>query len=198
MQIKNGLSDHKDADWDFGTAAGFYLDATNSPWDRNYRMYSYVVNELPGLIEATFPAHDTSRGIFGHSMGGHGALTIALKNPGRYQSVSAFAPICAPLQCPWGHKALGNYLGTDQSQWAQYDACELVRNQASQYTLLVDQGLADQFLDEQLKPDLLEAACAAAGQPLKLRRHEGYDHSYYFIQTFMGDHIAHHAAELKR
>lgn len=188
----------EDDDWDFGSAAGFYLDATNPPWDRNYRMYSYVVSELPAIIEANFPAHGTARGIFGHSMGGHGALTIALKNPDRYQSVSAFAPICAPLHCPWGHKALGNYLGPDQSQWGRYDACELISQQPTQHKLLVDQGLADQFLEEQLMPERLEAACQASGQPLELRRHEGYDHSYYFIQTFMGDHIAHHASALTR
>jgi S-formylglutathione hydrolase len=186
----------EDDDWDFGTGAGFYLDATNPPWAANYRMYSYVTRELRTLIEQTFPARSGANGIFGHSMGGHGALTIGLKNADVYSSVSAFAPICAPLHCPWGEKALSNYLGADRANWSAYDACELVRANPTDQILLVDQGLDDQFLAEQLKPELLEAACKEAGQPLALRRHEGYDHSYYFIQSFMGDHITHHAGVL--
>lgn len=186
----------EDDDWDFGSAAGFYLDATNAPWSANYRMYSYVTGELRELVQANFPASDSRAGVFGHSMGGHGALTIGLKNPDVYQSISAFAPICAPMQCPWGHKAFGNYLGDDQEQWRQYDACELIGAGATGQKLLVDQGKTDGFLEEQLKPELLQAACDAAGQPLELRLHDAYDHSYYFIQTFMGDHIEHHAAVL--
>ena len=186
----------EDEDWDFGTGAGFYLDATAEPWAAHYNMYSYVTVELPALIAAEFPARDGTAGLFGHSMGGHGALTIALKNPGAYRSVSAFAPIVAPMQCPWGEKAFSGYLGADRKAWRAYDATALVANARFDGTILIDQGEADQFLDEQLKPELFEAACAAVGQPLTLRRQPGYDHSYYFISTFIANHIAHHAAAL--
>jgi S-formylglutathione hydrolase len=187
----------EDDDWDFGTGAGFYVDATAEPWSGAYRMYTYVTRELPAAMAAHFPADMARQGIFGHSMGGHGALTIHLKSPDVYRSVSAFAPICAPMRCPWGEKALGAYLGPDREAWRTYDATELVRAQPSGATLLVDQGTDDQFLKVQLKPGLLEEACAAAGQSLELRMRPGYDHSYYFIQTFMEDHLRHHAAVLK-
>ena len=187
----------EDDDWDFGTGAGFYLDATAAPYDRAYRMYSYVTAELPALVAERFAVIADRQGIFGHSMGGHGALTIALKNPDTYRSVSAFAPICAPLQCPWGHKAFAQYLGGDLDHARRYDAVALIEDGANfPTTILVDQGLADQFLDEQLKPELLQGACAEVGQALNLRRHPGYDHSYYFIQTVMADHLAHHAGVL--
>jgi S-formylglutathione hydrolase len=183
--------------WDFGVGAGFYLDATQSPWSANWRMESYVAAELPALIAGYFPADPDRQAIFGHSMGGHGALTLALRHPGRWRSVSAFAPICAPSQVPWGHKAFTGYLGTDTSVWEEHDACALLRRRGPlPGELLVDQGLADRFLDEQLKPELLEAAAADAGQALTLRRHPGYDHSYWFIQTYIHDHIAHHARAL--
>ena len=182
--------------WDFGVGAGFYVDATADPWSKHYRMYSYVTRELPAVIAAAFPADVRRQGIFGHSMGGHGALVCALRNPGVYRSVSAFAPISAPMQCPWGIKAFGGYLGPDRSKWRQYDASELVRAQPFGGLILVDQGLADKFLAEQLKPELFEAACRGSVQCLKLRRHGGYDHGYFFIATFMEDHLRHHAAEL--
>lgn len=186
-----------DAAWDFGDGAGFYLDATQAPWAQRWRMGSYVTQELQAVIAREFPAADTKRtGLFGHSMGGHGALTLALKHPGLYRSVSAIAPIAAPSQCPWGHKAFGGYLGDDRAAWAAHDATELVKSGAKAPPLLVDQGLADKFLAEQLHPHLFEEACRAAGQPLSLRRHEGYDHGYYFIQTVVGDHVAHHARQL--
>jgi S-formylglutathione hydrolase len=192
--------DGADADWDFGTAAGFYLDATRAPWSRHWRMASYVVRELPSLIEAEFAALAQCRGLFGHSMGGHGALTLALKHPGRYRSVSALAPIAAPSQCPWGVKAFSGYLGDQtaeqQAAWAMHEATELVKTGARAPPLLIDQGLADKFLAEQLHPDRFEAACRAAGQPLTLRRHTGYDHGYYFIASVMADHLAHHAGRL--
>jgi S-formylglutathione hydrolase len=186
--------------WDFGVAAGFYLDATVEPWSRHYRMYTYVTQELRALIEAQFPADPARTGIFGHSMGGHGALTIAFKNPDRYRSVSAFAPIAAPRQCPWGQKAFSGYLGPDRGQWANYDATELVSNvkdAARRSPILIDQGLSDQFLQTQLHPHLFEEAAKKAGYPLQLRRHEGYDHGYYFISTLMQDHLVHHARILK-
>jgi S-formylglutathione hydrolase len=187
----------EDDDWDFGTGAGFYLDATLMPWASNYRMCSYVTNELPALIEAHFPANVEARGIFGHSMGGHGALTIALNNPQRYRSVSAFAPMCAPTQCPWGDKAFRGYLGEDSGAWQNYDATSLVSSgRTFDGPILIDQGTDDQFLAEQLHPEKFSDACAGADQPLELRMQQGYDHSYYFIQTFMSDHIAHHAAAL--
>jgi S-formylglutathione hydrolase len=184
--------------WDFGLGAGFYLDATQPPWSANWRMESYVARELPALIAASFPADAERQSIFGHSMGGHGALTLALRHPGRWRSVSAFAPICAPSQCPWGHKAFSGYLGADTAAWAEHDACALLRSRGPlPRGLLVDQGEADKFLVEQLKPELLAEAAAATGQELTLRRHPGYDHSYWFIQTFMPDHVAHHARALE-
>jgi S-formylglutathione hydrolase len=185
--------------WDFGLGAGFYLDATVEPWSRHYRMYTYVTQELRSLIETHFRADPSRTGIFGHSMGGHGALTLALRNPGRYRSVSAFAPICAPRQCPWGQKAFAGYLGPDRGQWAAYDASEIVagvRDPSAHPAILVDQGLADQFLEAQLHPHLLEQACRKSGLKLTLRRHEGYDHGYYFISTFMEDHLRHHSRHL--
>ena len=186
--------------WDFGVGAGFYVDATVEPWSRHYRMYTYVTQELRALIEAQFPADPARTGIFGHSMGGHGALTIALRNPDRYRSVSAFAPIAAPKQCPWGQKALSGYLGPDRGQWSTYDATELMagmKDAARRTPILIDQGLSDQFLQTQLHPHLLEESAKKVGYPLQLRRHEGYDHGYYFISTFMEDHLVHHARILK-
>lgn len=189
--------DVADADgYDLGKGAGFYVDATQAPWATHYRMYDYVVNELPALIEARFPVTD-ARAISGHSMGGHGALVIALKNPGRYRSVSAFSPIVAPSQVPWGEKAFGAYLGDDRAAWRAFDATALVETATERLPLLIDQGDADEFLDGQLKPHLLKAACEAAGHPIDLRLQPGYDHSYYFIQSFIGEHIAHHAKALR-
>ncbi|MBK6595582.1 MAG: S-formylglutathione hydrolase [Burkholderiales bacterium] len=185
--------------WDFGVGAGFYLDATQAPWSRHYRMESYITAELLPLLAQLLPVDALRLGVFGHSMGGHGALTLALKHPGLFQSVSAFAPICAPTQCPWGHKAFTGYLGSDASTWAAHDASALMgERRAAPYPagILIDQGLADKFLPAQLHPHLFEAACAKAGQPLVLRRHDGYDHGYYFISTFMADHLAHHARTL--
>ena len=182
--------------WDFGQGAGFYVDATQEPWRRNYRMYSYVTAELRELIAAHFPASPDRQGILGHSMGGHGALICALKNPRLYRSVSAFAPVCAPTRCPWGQKAFRNYLGEDTESWRPYDASELVRRRPFGRPILVDQGTDDQFLREQLYPEVLEEACGAAGQPLTLRRQQGYDHSYSFIATFMADHLRHHHQQL--
>jgi S-formylglutathione hydrolase len=182
-----------DASWDFGTAAGFYLDATQAPWATHWRMESYLMKELLPLALEHFGGDASRVGIFGHSMGGHGALTLALKHPGSFKSVSALAPICAPTQCPWGHKAFTGYLGADASTWAAHDATELVQAGRKVPDILIDQGLGDKFLAEQLHPHLFEAACKAGGQPLTLRRHEGYDHGYYFLSTVMGDHIAHHA-----
>ena len=184
-----------DEGYDLGKGAGFYVNATRAPWAAHYRMYDYIVDELPALTEAHFPASD-KRGIFGHSMGGHGALTIALRNPGRYASVSAFSPIVAPSQVPWGQKALTAYLGEDRAAWRAHDAVALIEDGARAPLLLVDQGQGDEFLDNQLKPELLKAACAKAGQPLELRLQPGYDHSYYFIASFIGEHIAHHARVL--
>lgn len=181
--------------YDLGKGAGFYVNATQSPWSKHYRMYDYIVSELPNLIEANFPVTD-ARAISGHSMGGHGALIVTLKNPGRYRSVSAFSPIVAPSQVPWGEKAFSNYLGDDPAEWKQWDATSLVAGATERLPLLVDQGEADEFLANQLKPELLQAACAAAGHPLTLRLQPGYDHSYYFIESFIGEHIAHHAAAL--
>ncbi|MCE9579917.1 MAG: S-formylglutathione hydrolase [Deltaproteobacteria bacterium] len=185
------------ASWDFGVGAGFYVDATEAPWARNYRMYSYVVDELPAVIEANFPVSPERRGITGHSMGGHGALVIALRNPGRYRAVSAFAPIANPMAVPWGEKAFGGYLGADRAGWEAYDASVLMARTAFPGEILVDQGEADQFLATQLRPDALERAAAVSGQKLRLRRHDGYDHSYWFIETFVGDHLAWHAERLR-
>ena len=192
-----GVPDDPEGAWDFGLGAGFYVNATQPPWSANYHMYDYVVDELPRVLAASnLPVNVERSSIMGHSMGGHGALTIALKNPGKYKSVSAFAPICAPMQCPWGEKALGNYLGPDRDRWRDYDACELVAEAAERLPILIDQGKADDFLKEQLKPALLEKACAAAKHPLTLRMQPGYDHSYFFIATFIVDHIRHHARAL--
>jgi S-formylglutathione hydrolase len=185
-----------DASWDFGIGAGFYVDATEAPWQAHYRMYSYVTAELPELIMANFPADSQRQSIMGHSMGGHGALVCALRNPARYRSVSAFAPICAPAQVPWGEKAFSGYLGDDRAAWRNYDATALVEHNQFGAEILIDQGSADKFLDEQLRPHLFVDACAKAGQPVRLRMQDGYDHSYYFIQTFMPDHVAWHAAAL--
>ena len=186
-----------DGDYDFGKGAGFYVDATEAPWSGHFRMRSYIEQELPALIAAQFPADLTRQGITGHSMGGHGALTIGLRNPGRYRSVSAFSPIVSPLNCPWGEKALGGYLGPDRTQWRQYDACALIEDGARLPDLLVDQGEADNFLHEQLKPGLLALACRKAGIAATIRMQPGYDHSYYFISSFMPDHVAWHAERLK-
>ena len=181
--------------YDLGQGAGFYVNATEEPWAPHFRMEDYVVDELPALIEQHFPA-SAARGIFGHSMGGHGALTLALRHPGKYRSVSAFSPIVAPSQVPWGQKALKAYLGDDLAAWQAHDAVALIASVTERLPLLVDQGDADEFLAEHLKPELLQAACDKAGHPLTLRMQPGYDHSYYFIATFMGDHVAHHAKAL--
>ena len=192
-----GVPDDPDGAYDFGLGAGFYVDATKAPFAQHYRMRSYIEDELAGLIAANFPADMQRQGIMGHSMGGHGALTISLRNPGRFASTSAFAPIVSPLNCPWGHKALGGYLGADQSNWAEYDACALIAAGARLPDLLVDQGEADNFLIDQLKTHLLVGACEAAGQKATIRMQPGYDHSYYFISTFLADHLAWHAERLK-
>jgi S-formylglutathione hydrolase len=183
----------EDDDWDLGTGAGFYIDAAREPWARNYRMESYIADELPALVGANFPVSLDRMGIMGHSMGGHGALTLALKHPDRFRSVSAFAPICHPVDVPWGWKAFTAYLGPDRDAWAEHDATLLVARRPTAHAILIDQGDADQFLAEQLRPEAFEKACAAAGQQCQLRMQAGYDHSYYFIQTFIADHIAHHA-----
>ena len=181
--------------YDFGSGAGFYVNATVAPYSNTYHMYDYVVKELPTLVEEHFPVTD-KRSISGHSMGGHGALICALKNPGRYQSVSAFAPITNPTQCPWGEKAFTGYLGDDREAWKVWDTCELIAIAEERLPLLVDQGEADNFLEEQLKPEALEQACEKAGHELTLRRQSGYDHSYFFISSFIDDHLAHHAKAL--
>ena len=186
-----------DEAYDFGMGAGFYVDAVRPPWDRHYRMRSYIECELTDLVAANFPADMTRQGITGHSMGGHGALTVALRNPGRFRSVSAFAPIVSPMNCPWGEKALDGYLGPDRTTWREYDACALIEDGARVPDVLVDQGTSDGFLAEQLKTDLLVQACDRAGQPAQIRMQPGYDHSYYFISTFMAEHIGWHAARLK-
>lgn len=192
-----GIPDDPDQAYDFGLGAGFYVNATQAPWSKNYHMYDYITQELPQLINDNFPVEGDKCSIMGHSMGGHGALTIALKNPGAYRSVSAFSPIVAPMRCPWGNKALGNYLGDDQNAWREYDTTELIATAQERLPILVDQGDADDFLTEQLKPELLTQACETAGHPLQLRMQPGYDHSYFFISTFIGDHIKHHAEALK-
>ena len=189
--------DVADADgYDLGKGAGFYVNATQAPWAAHYRMFDYVADELPALVEAQFPVTD-ARAISGHSMGGHGALVVALRNPGRYRSVSAFSPIVAPTRVPWGEKAFAAYLGDDREAWARYDASELVKSAAEKLPILIDQGEADEFLDTQLKPWLLKEAADAAGYPVYLRMQPGFDHSYYFIASFIGEHIAHHAVALR-
>jgi S-formylglutathione hydrolase len=182
--------------YDFGLGAGFYVDATLDPWSRTYRMASYVERELPELISSELPADVARQSIMGHSMGGHGAIVIALRNQGRYTSVSAFSPICSPMNCPWGQKALNGYLGSNTENWRRYDACALLEDGARLTELLVDQGTADQFLETQLKPELLKITCARAGVTLTLRMREGYDHSYFFISTFIEDHLRWHAQRL--
>jgi S-formylglutathione hydrolase len=191
-----GVADDPEGAYDFGLGAGFYVNATQDPFAKHYKMRDYIEDELPALVAEHFPIDAARQGIMGHSMGGHGALTISLRNPGRYKSTSAFAPIVSPLHCPWGHKALGGYLGEDRAAWAEYDACALIENGARLPDLLVDQGEGDNFLIEQLKPELLQAACDTAGQPLTLRMQPGYDHSYYLISTFMADHLRWHAERL--
>lgn len=186
-----------DENWDFGTAAGFYLDATQAPWAAHWRMESYITQELPALLAQHFAVRAGAWGVFGHSMGGHGALTLALRHPDLFKSCSAFAPIAAPMRCPWGVKAFTGYLGSDQAAWAAHDATMLIQAGHRTPPLLVDQGEADQFLAEQLLPHRFEAACRDAGQPLRLRRHAGYDHGYYFIASFVEDHLRHHAQALR-
>lgn len=196
---RNTGVDSEDHHWDFGAGAGFYLDATQAPWSGHWCMESYLLKELLPQVVNEFGLNAERMGLFGHSMGGHGALTLALRHPGRFASVSAFAPICAPTRCPWGHKAFTGYLGQDESTWGAHDASVLMAQQtAAPYPggILIDQGLADIFLAEQLYPEAFEAACTEAGQPLTLRRHEGYDHGYYFISSFVDDHLRHHAAAL--
>lgn len=193
-----GVAGEADA-WDFGVGAGFYLDATQAPWSTHWRMESYLLEELLPLVTNALPIDGARLGLFGHSMGGHGALTLALRHPGRFKSLSAFAPICAPTRCPWGEKAFTGYLGPDRSSWGEHDATVLMENQPlAPYPggILIDQGLDDKFLADQLHPHLFEAACSAIGQPLTLRRHAGYDHGYYFIQSFIDDHLRHHAQQL--
>lgn len=191
-----GIPD-EDKDWDFGTGAGFYVDATVEPWKSHYQMYSYVTRELPEIVAENFPAQPEKQSIFGHSMGGHGALICALRNPEKYRSVSAFAPIAAPTRCPWGQKAFSNYLGADRESWRACDASELVLTADYTRPILIDQGTADPFLSEQLLPEVFEQACAKVGQPLTLRYQEGYNHGYYFIATFIEDHLRYHAEALQ-
>jgi S-formylglutathione hydrolase len=187
----------EDDAYDFGSGAGFYVDATEAPWQTGYRMYSYITSELPGLLNAELPIDPARVGIFGHSMGGHGALTIALKHPQTFKTVSAFAPIVSPMRCPWGEKALTGYLGTDRSTWRAYDATALIEDRGwAGPPILIDQGTADPFLERELKPELMRAACAAKNIPLDVRMQDGYDHSYFFIATFMKDHLRHHATYL--
>jgi len=192
----DGVPDDPEGAYDFGLGAGFYVNATQTPWSGHYHMYDYVVQELPEIVDENFPVDSERQSIFGHSMGGHGALTIALNNPGRFRSVSAFAPIVAPTQVPWGQKALGGYLGADREAWKAHDTCALIATAEERLPLLVDQGGADQFLKEQLKPELLKSACEVHGHPLTLRMQPGYDHSYFFMASFMEDHFAHHGAAL--
>lgn len=196
----DGVPDDPDQAYDFGLGAGFYLNATEAPWRQNFQMYDYITRDLPEVLFANFSAASDRQGITGHSMGGHGALTVGLKNPQTYQSISAFAPICSPSNCPWGQKALGNYLGPDQSFWTEYDATELINSLDAKpgHKILIDQGTADQFLEQELHPHLFEAACEEKGVALELRRQDGYDHGYYFISSFMEDHLRFHADILKR
>jgi len=191
-----GVPDDPDGAWDFGLGAGFYVDATETPWSTHYRMRAYVEHELLAAVSSVAPVDNERVGIFGHSMGGHGALTIGMRNPQAFKSISAFAPICAPLHCPWGEKALTHYLGEDRAVWRTYDACALLEDGARPDALLVDQGSSDDFLVDQLKPELLEAACAAAGVSLDLRRRPGFDHSYFFIASFIEEHLRWHHARL--
>jgi S-formylglutathione hydrolase len=192
-----GVPDDAEAAYDFGLGAGFYVDATEAPFDQHYRMRDYIENELPAIISAHFPADMQRQAIMGHSMGGHGALTISLRNPGRFRSTSAFSPIVSPLSCPWGEKALGGYIGQDRAHWRAYDSVALIADGARLPDLLVDQGGDDNFLEAQLKTHLLTEQCAAVGQPATIRMQPGYDHSYYFISTFMGAHLTWHAERLK-
>jgi S-formylglutathione hydrolase len=192
----NGGDVPDDDAYDFGQGAGFYVDAAQEPWARHYRMRSYIEEELPGIIAENFPADMSRQSVMGHSMGGHGALTIGLRNAGRFKSISAFAPIASPINCAWGQKALAGYLGPDESTWREYDACALIEDGARVPAILVDQGESDTFLIEQLKPHLLAQACTAAGIDLTFGMHKGYDHSYYFISTFMASHLHWHAARL--
>ncbi len=194
-----GVPDDPDGDYDFGLGAGFYVNATEPPWSRHYHMYDYITAELPELVFTNFPGNADRHGLCGHSMGGHGALTIGLRNPQLFRSLSAFAPISTTLYSPWGRKALGHYLGGDESTWRDYDACEVARgigDSGAYDRILVDQGADDPYLDEQLQPERLREACAASGLPLELRVHDGYDHGYYFISTFIEEHLRHHAARL--
>lgn len=190
------VPDDPDSAYDLGHGAGFYLNATQAPWAEHYRMYDYIVKELPALIQNHFPVDAQRQGISGHSMGGHGALTIALKNPDQYRSVSAFAPIVAPSKCPWGQKAFSHYLGSDQSRWAQYDACELVAAASHHLPMLIDQGSVDEFIENQLMPGLFLDACSKAGYPLRYNLRDGYDHSYYFIASLIEEHLRFHAEHL--
>ena len=192
-----GVPDDPEGAYDFGLGAGFYVNATEAPWSTHYHMYDYVTKELPSVLSGSDLPLDTDNcSIMGHSMGGHGALTIALKNPGKYKAVSAFSPICSPINCPWGEKALGNYIGANRDAWEQYDACALVAKAKEKLHILVDQGQEDDFLRTQLKPVMLQQACQDASHPLTLRFHAGYDHSYFFIASYIEDHINHHAAAL--
>ncbi len=191
-----GVPDDPDGSYDFGLGAGFYVNATKPPWDRHYRMYDYVVDELPTLINSQFPVDPHRVGVFGHSMGGHGALTIALRNPDRYRCVSAFSPVCSPMNCPWGEKALSNYIGDDSEDWSQYDTTALVRAAKTKLPIFVDQGDADEFLEEQLKTELLSAASEGADYPMDIRMQPGYDHSYFFIASFIEEHIQFHKRHL--
>lgn len=193
-----GVPDDAEGAYDFGLGAGFYVNATKAPWSQHYRMYDYITEELPALITANFPIDGSRAGISGHSMGGHGALTIALKNTDKYRSVSAFSPICSPVNCPWGEKALGGYLGANQEAWAAYDACALLGSATEHLPILVDQGDADDFLKEQLKPELLQRTAEKASYPITLRMQQGYDHSYFFIASFIAEHIAFHAKHLAK
>lgn len=194
-----GVPDDPEGNYDFGLGAGFYVDATQQPWQKHYQMYTYITEELPAVLAASdLPLQMDKASIMGHSMGGHGALTIALKNPGKYKAVSAFAPICSPMNCPWGIKALANYIGNKQEDWADYDACALIAIAEEKLPILIDQGDADDFLLEQLKPELLQAACTATGHPLNLRMQPGYDHSFFFIASFIADHIQHHQQALSK
>ena len=194
----DGVPDDEEGAYDFGLGAGFYLNATQEPWSKHYHMYDYICQELPAVIEEHFPVDSSRQSIFGHSMGGHGALTIALKNPDRFKSVSAFAPIVSPINCPWGIKAFKNYLGEDTTAWEKYDAVALVKNAKTHIPMLIDQGSADQFLEEQLKPSLLMEACRQTGYPLRYNIRDGYDHSFFFIASFIEEHIRFHADALNR